>query len=724
MQYQVVTRRSGYLRLRFGKYVFTKEQGYGISALLFAIAGVQQVRTNAVNGSVQIEYTGAIESQLLQALSALRQADLVNGTPTKAQEQAELDAAFKDQLICMVARKAAIGLFMPSLAHTGLVWLKGGRYMRMGLRALRRRKLSVEVLDATAIGVSLAGGQHDTASSIMFLLELSELMLNHSNARAKHALANSLAIQISRVWRVEGETELLVPLKEIAIGDVIRVRAGSMIPVDGAIVQGDALINEATMTGEPLPIHKSAGNTVFAGTVLETGEVDIAVRTLSDDSRIAKIIQLIDTGEDAKAQIQGKAERLADGIVPVSFGLFLATLLLTGNLARATSVLMVDFSCAIKLTTPISIISALREGAQHGIVVKGGKYLEILAGVDTVVFDKTGTLTNAVPKVSKIIPVAEGFSQDKILSIAACLEEHFPHSMAAAIVAQAAQQGLLHPEEHEKVEYIVAHGIASSHQGRRAIIGSRHFIFDDEGVPYPAAQMAELDAQIGSDSAVYLALDGALAGVICISDPPRADAADMIAALRAGGVQTALMITGDGEATAKHISEQLGLDGYFAAVLPDGKAALVEQLKAEGKTVLMVGDGINDAPALSCANVSMTLNGSSDIAREVSDIAIMSDQLATIVQARQLALALMGKISGNYNFIVGFNSALIGCGILGVLPAATTAWLHNTSTVALAGLSARPVLAKPRRDAQRENLQENLQEPQQLLGQTEGGETE
>lgn len=698
MQFQIVSRRCGYLRLRFGKYVFTKEQGYGISALLFSIAGVQQVRTNAVNGSVQIEYQGTIEPQLLQTLSALRQTDLVEAAPTKVQEQAELDADFKDKLICMVARKVLIGAFMPTLAHTGLVWLKSGRYLRMGWGALRRQKLSVEVLDATAIGVSLATAQHDTASSIMFLLELSDLMLEHSNARAKHALASSLAIQISRVWLVEGESEVQVPLKEIQIEDVIRVRAGSMIPVDGAIVRGDALINEATMTGEPLPVHKSAGNTVFAGTVLETGEVDISVRTLSDDSRIAKIIQLIDTGEDAKAQIQGKAERLADGIVPVSFGLFAATLLLTGNLARATSVLMVDFSCAIKLTTPISIISALREGAQRGIVVKGGKYLEILSNVDTVVFDKTGTLTDAVPTVSKIIPVDSDFTPDQILSIAACLEEHFPHSMAAAIVAQAAKQGLLHPEEHEKVEYVVAHGIASRHQGRRAIIGSRHFIFEDEGVPYPIEKAEWLEAQIGCDSAIFLALDNELAGVICISDPPRADAPAMIDSLRASGIQNMLMITGDGEATAKHISAQLGLDGYFAAVLPDGKAALVEQLKAEGKTVLMVGDGINDAPALSCANVSMTLNGSSDIAREVSDIAIMSDSLASVVEARQLAFALMAKISGNYNFIVGFNSALIGCGILGVLPAATTAWLHNTSTVALAGLSARPVLPKAKKE--------------------------
>ncbi len=693
MQYQIVGRSTGYLRLRFGKYVFTKEQGYGISALLRSISGVSQVRTNAVNGSVQIEYTGDLEQNLLQTLAKLRQADLVEGILPKEQEKEELDREFKDKLVFLLARKAATSLLMPNLVHTGWVWFRGGRYLRMGWGALaRRRKLSVEVLDATAIGVSLATGQHDTASSIMFLLSLSDLMLEYSNARAKHALADSLSIQISQVWQIVDGREVATPLKSLHVEDIIRVRAGSMIPVDGAIIDGDALINEATMTGEPLAVHKSAGNTVFAGTVVETEEVDISVRTLSDDSRIAKIIQLIDTGEESKAQIQGKAERLADGIVPVSFGLFATTLLFTGSIARATSVLMVDFSCAIKLTTPISIISALREGAQRGIVVKGGKYLEILSNVDTVIFDKTGTLTNAVPKVSRVLSVTEAFSQAQILSIAACLEEHFPHSMAAAIVKEAEEQGLHHPEEHEKVEYIVAHGIASSYHGHRAIIGSRHFIFEDEGVPYPQDKSQWLDDQIGSDSAVFLALDGQLAGVICINDPPRADAKSTIATLRNQGISQIMMITGDGEATAKHISQTLGLDSYFASVLPDGKAALVQELKNQGKTVLMVGDGINDAPALSCANVSMTLNGSSDIAREVSDIAIMSDQLATIVEARQLAVALMGKISQNYHFIVGFNSGLIGCGILGLLPAATTAWLHNTSTVALAGLSARPVL--------------------------------
>ncbi len=473
-----------------------------------------------------------MEQTLLHTLSHLRQRDLVEGILPKEQEKEELDREFKDKLVYLLARKAAVSLLMPNLMHTGLVWFRGGRYLRMGWGALRRQRLSVEVLDAT--------GQHDTASSIMFLLGLSDLMLEYSNARAKHALADSLSIQISQVWQIIDGQEISTPLKSLLVGDIIRVRAGSMIPVDGAIIDGDALINEATMTGEPLAVHKSAGNTVFVGTVVETGQVDICVRTLSDDSRIAKIIQLIDTGEDAKAQIQGKAERLADGIVPVSFGLFAATLLFTGSIARATSVLMVDFSCAIKLTTPISIISALREGAQRGIVVKGGKYLEILSNVDTVVFDKTGTLTNAVPKVSRVLSLTEEFPQAQILSIAACLEEHFPHSMAAAIVSEAEAQGLHHPEEHEKVEYIVAHGIASSYHGHRAIIGSRHFIFEDESTPYPTDQGPWMEEQIGSDSAVFLALDGQLVGVICISDPPRDDAKEMINLLRTQGISQIL----------------------------------------------------------------------------------------------------------------------------------------------------------------------------------------
>ena len=692
MQYQIVRRQSGFLRLRLGKYVFTKEQGYGLSTLLLAHSGVREVHTNHLNGGIQITYDGDIEAELLQRLATLRQADLVDGALDTRLQREALDREFRTKLIQKIAWRLARKAFLPTLAYNAFVCWRARHFLMLGMRALRHRRMSVEVLDAAAIGVSLGAGQFGTASSIMFLLSLSDLLLEYSNARAKQALASSLSVQISRVWLVEDGIEHSIPMEELQVGDTIRVRAGSMIPVDGTVKQGDALVNEATMTGEPLSVHKTVGKSVYAGTVVETGEVDITVRALSDDSRIAKIIELIDSGEETKAQMQGKAERLADGIVPISLGLCLATLALTRSVARATSVLMVDFSCAIKLTTPISIISALHEGAKKQMVIKGGKYMELLANADTVVFDKTGTLTNAVPKVSRIIPMAEGYTAQEVLKIAACLEEHFPHSVAAAIVAEAEAQGLHHPEEHEKVEYVVAHGIASGYRGRRAIIGSRHFVFEDEQVPLPVEGMDWMDEQIGADSSVFLAIDHVLVGVICVNDPPRTDAKATVEALRELGMKEIIMITGDSEATAKHISEELGLDRYFATVLPDGKAALISQLKAEGKTVLMVGDGINDTPALSCADVSMTLNGSSDIAREVSDIAILSDELDKIVVARRLSTSLMGRIAQNYQFIVAFNTALILCGMAGILPATSTAWLHNTSTVALAIASARPLL--------------------------------
>ncbi|MFI3228353.1 MAG: heavy metal translocating P-type ATPase [Clostridia bacterium] len=706
MRYQIVTRKPSFLRIRFGKYIFTREQGYGIASDLLHIDGVESVVTNEVNGSVTVHYSGDLEQLLLDKFTKLRQCDLHETNPTDTQRQKDMDNDFQERLLLMVAKKLTVDLIFPKYLRNALTWKRSFRFMHMGARALSRGKMSVEVLDGTAITASLFTGQHSTASSIMFLLNLSDLMLEYSNARAKNALASSLAIQISKVWLVTDDVEVSLPIGELKIDDIIRVRAGSMVPVDGTIVSGEALINEATMTGEPLAVHKNAGSTVFAGTVVETGEIDIQVKALSSDSRISKIIQMIDDGEDTKAHIQGKAERLADGIVPVSFGLFLATFLFTGNISRALSVLMVDFSCAIKLTTPISIISALREGANKEIVVKGGKYLEILSKVDTIVFDKTGTLTNAVPKVSKILPMCDKYDENQVLMIAACLEEHFPHSVAAAIVAHAENQGLYHPEEHEKVEYIVAHGIASSYQGKRAIIGSRHFVFEDENIPYPTDKQQFLEDEIGSDSAVYLAMEGKLIGIICVNDPPRDEAKAVISALRKQGIREIIMITGDGESTARHISENLGLDRYFASVLPDQKAHLVDELKAEGKTVLMVGDGINDAPALSTANVSMTLNGSSDIAREVSDIALLSDTLETMITARELACSLMNKISTNYRFIVGFNSALIACGIFGFIPASTSAWLHNASTVTLAGVSTRSLLNSPKNDKKEATLDE------------------
>ncbi len=695
MKYHIVYDKPSRLRVRFGKYILTKEQCCGLSDLLLSITGVEKASANEINGSVLIEYNEiTAREKILNKLSYLSLSDIKDGVPTEEDRATVLENKMKKRIVKHCVFHFARHFFLPTYPHRIHTLVRSAPYILNGMKALANKKINVEVLDGTAISASLLSANYKTASSTMFLLGLSDLLLEYSNLRAKHALAQSLTISVDKVWLVSDGVETQVHHSDIVVGDIIRIRKGSLIPMDGTVVKGDALINEATMTGEPIPVHKAVDSTVFAGTVIEDGEIDVEVLSLQTDSRIAKIIDLIDTGEKEKAAVQGRAERLADDIVPVSFGLFFLTLALTGSITRALSVLMVDFSCAIKLTTPITVISALKESVNHQVLVKGGKYIEVLSKVDTVVFDKTGTLTNAVPKVSKIIPIAEGYTEEEVLKIAACLEEHFPHSAASSIVKEAKLRGIHHPEEHGKVEYIVAHGIASIYNGKHSIIGSRHFVFDDENVEYPTDKESFISEEIGSDSAVYLAVDSELIGIICINDPPRADAKDTIDMLRSEGIKDIFMITGDSESSAKHTCSLLGIDKYYASVLPDGKAEIVEKLKSEGRTILMVGDGINDTPALSVADVSLTLNGSSDIAREVADISVISHELTKIVEIRRLSVKLMKKIYRQYGIIVSFNTALIVLGIFGVITAATSAWLHNASTIALTGASTRPVMKK------------------------------
>ncbi len=695
MKYHIVCDRPARLRIRFGKYIITKEQSYGISELLLSLSGVENVEANEINGSVLIKYSNEdVRNRILSKLSALKLSDIEDGVPTEEQRASILEKEIKKKIVKHCAFHFARQLFMPASLHRIYTVSRAAPYIIGGIKALSAKKINVEVLDGTAIGASLLSKNYKTASSTMFLLGLSDLLLEYSNSRARHALAQSLTMNVDKVWLVKDGKEVEIHHSDVAVKDVIRIRKGSLIPMDGTVVSGDALINEATMTGEPMAVHKTIDSTVFAGTVLEDGEIDVEVLSLRNDSRIAKIVNLIDTGEKEKALVQGRAERLADDIVPVSFGLFLVTLALTGSLTKALSVLMVDFSCAIKLTTPITVISALKESVNHEVLVKGGKYLEILSKVNTVVFDKTGTLTNAVPKVSKVISVNDKYSQDDVLKIAACLEEHFPHSVAASIVSEAKMRNIHHPEKHGKVEYIVAHGIASLYNDKHAVIGSKHFVFEDENVPCPKDKGEWINTQIGNDSAVYLAVDNELVGVICINDPPRDDAKFTIDMLRREGIKDIIMITGDSENNAKYTSEVLGIDRYYASVLPDEKAEVIEKLKAEGRVILMVGDGINDTPALSIADVSLTLNGSSDIAREVADITVLSDELAKIIEVIRLSKKLMQKIYRQYGIIVSFNTALIILGIFGTIMAGTSAWLHNASTIMLTLTSARPVMKK------------------------------
>lgn len=693
MKFTIASDNRGRLRLRLGQYVFNEEQGQGLVTLLTTVPSVTKVATCYKNGSILILYGDATQkSAILRYMSQLTLQEIPKELPTQEVVMAEQEHQFQQDLAVLVGGHYVRKWLFP-------VWLKpwyyGWRtlgYVKEGLKALFYGKMTVEVLDATAIGVSMLRRDYTTASSTMFLLQLSELLLEYSNTRAKNELTRSLAIGHQTVWCVEEGVEREIPLEELTVGQVIRLRTGVMIPVDGTILSGDGLLNESTMTGEPLPVHKEKDASVFAGTLLEDGEIDVYVRTVGADTRIAQIVDVIHSGEETKATIQGNAERMADAIVPYSFGLFFATYLFTRDLTRALSVLMVDFSCAIKLTTPISVISALKEGAERGIVVKGGKYLELLSQVDTVVFDKTGTLTEAVPSVAKVLTVSDKYTQDEVLTMAACLEEHFPHSVASAIVEEAVNRGLNHPEVHGKVEYIVAHGIVALQNGLRTCIGSYHFIFEDEGISYPEEKKEWLQQEIGSYSAVYFALGEELVGVLCIHDPPRPEAKKVVNQLREVGISDIIMLTGDSEGTARYISEELGLDSFIASVLPDEKANYVEKLKEEGKTVLMVGDGINDAPALSCANVSMTLAGSSDIAREVADISILSHSLEDIVVAHGLSTGLMERIRTHYKGIVGFNASLLLLGVFGITTASQNAWFHNMSTLGFAMGSTKRVL--------------------------------
>ena len=527
----------------------------------------------------------------------------------------------------------------------------------------------------------------------MFLLQISELLEDYTRERTKLALSEQLALNIDYVWLLDNGTEIKVPFSEVQVGDKVVVRAGNVIPFDGTVCDSEAMVNQATMTGESQPVHKKDGDSVFAGTTVEMGEITVCVRSLSDGSRLQKIIGLIDESENLKAGIQSRAEHLADAIVPYSFPAFFLALALTGSLRRALCVLMVDFSCAIKLSTPVSVISAMREAAETGALVKGGKYLEILSEADAIVFDKTGTLTNANPEVTDVIAF-NGFERDYVLRTAACLEEHFPHSVAAAVVNKAREEGLLHEEEHAKVEYLVAHGIATDYNGKRAIIGSGHFVFEDENVPLSDEQKRLIEERADGNSAIFLAIGGVLAGMLLIDDPVRDNAKTIIHDLRKLGIGHICMLTGDSEAAAKRVSESLGLDMHRSQVLPEDKSSFVKELQEQGHKVIMVGDGVNDTPALAAADVSVAMCGGSDIAREVADISLCEDDIANLVTLRKLSMELMKRISGNYRFIVGFNAGLIVSGVAGIISPATSALLHNTSTMLISAKSMTKLIKK------------------------------
>ncbi|MCI7657161.1 heavy metal translocating P-type ATPase [Anaerotignum sp.] len=698
MRYAICYDGPGRLRLRLGQYAFSEEEGWGIASLLRQKAGVERVRTCAQNGSILIYYGKEIAKEtLLDAVGKLRRADIPQVEPTGEEEVQAIDLRFQEKICGMVLRRAAEKLLLPVPLQICKTCLRAVPFLWHGLHSLLHGRINVHVLDAAAIGASMLKRSFSSASSIMFLLSFSDILEDYTRKRTETALSASLAIQIDKVWLVTPEGDVQIPLSDVKAGDWLRIRTGTMIPIDGKVREGEAMVNEATMTGEPLAVRKAEGAMVYAGTLVEEGSVAVEVMAVNAQTRIQRIMDLIAASEELKANVQGKAERLADRIVPYHLLTAAAVFLLTRNTTKTMAILTVDYSCAIKLATPIAVISAMREAANHRMMVKGGRHLEAFGAADTIIFDKTGTLTEACPQVSQVIAFGD-YERDEVLRTAACLEEHFPHSVARAIVRQAAEEGLFHEERHAEVKYVVAHGIASELEGEKVIIGSPHFVFEDEGISLKEADKEKLDTVDSTDSAVYLAIGEELAGAIFIHDPVRQEAAEVMEALRQTGIQHIIMMTGDGEKAARNACQQLGITEYYARVLPEDKAAKVEEIKAQGRTVIMVGDGINDSPALSAANVSVAMKDASDLAREVADIALLSGELWELVTLRHLSQALMGRISRNYKAIIGFNTSLLLLGLAGILQPTVSAFFHNLSTVAISGTSMRPLLPKEKEE--------------------------
>ncbi len=602
-----------------------------------------------------------------------------------------LNAEYKEKIICQVMIHYGKKLLLPAPIRAGVTAFNSIKFIKKGIQCLLKRKIEVPVLDASAIAVSLLRGNFNTASSVMFLLEIGETLEEWTHKKSVDDLARSMSLTSEKVWVKKGEQKELIDSKEIMPEDQVIVHMGNVIPFDGAVLEGEAMVNQASMTGESLPVRKAEGSTVYAGTVVEEGEITFLVKETRGNTRYEKIVSMLEDTQKLKSASESRAEHMADKLVPYTLLGTILTYAITRNATKALAVLMVDFSCALKLATPVTVLSAIREAGDNDIMVKGGKYMEAVADATTIVFDKTGTLTKATPTVNQIVTFGQG-SEDTILRIAACLEEHFPHSMAKAVVDAAKSRGLTHDEMHSKVEYVVAHGIASSINGHRVIIGSYHFVFEDEGAVIPDAHREKFDALTGEYSQLYLAVNGVLAAVICIEDPLRQEAVDVIRALKQEGINKVVMMTGDSEKTAASIAKRVGVDEYYAEVLPEDKASFVDRERAAGNKVIMVGDGINDSPALSAANVGIAISDGAEIAREIADITIKEDDLNQLVILKRLSNMLMNKLDCNYKKIVGINGLLIGLGVLGFIQPTTSAMIHNVSTLAITCNSMKDML--------------------------------
>ena len=635
-----------------------------------------------------------------------RRADAVQALSRYKFDQPELDALvttadsrklnqeYQEKMCDLVAGHFFRKLFLPApICAAYTVW-RSIAFVWKGVRCLLHRRLEVEVLDALSIGVSVLRGDFSTAGSVMFLLNLGSLLEEWTRKKSLDDLARSMALNVDNVWVRSQGTEVLLPLTKVQPGDEIVVRSGNMVPLDGTVIEGEAMVNQAALTGESMPVRKAKGATVYAGTVVEEGECVFLAKAAGGANRYDKIVAMIEESEKLKSSTENRALELADKLVPWCLAGTVVTYALTRNVTRAISILMVDFSCALKLSMPLAVLSAMRECGTAHITVKGGKYLEALAKADTIVFDKTGTLTRATPQVVDIIPFSNS-EKDDVLRLAACLEEHFPHSMANAVVRAAREQGLAHEEMHSEVEYIVAHGIASRVGGERVVIGSYHFVFEDEHCIVPADEQEKFDRIPAEYSHLYMAASGQLVGVICIADPLRPEAASVLRQLHKLGIRNTVMMTGDSYRTAEAIARQVGVDQFFAEVLPEDKANFVQKAKAEGRTVVMIGDGINDSPALSAADIGIAINSGAAIAREIADVTIKADSLEELVTLKTIANALQHRVNSNYRFVLSFNSTLIALGALGILQPAASAMLHNLSTIGISLRSMTNLIQKP-----------------------------
>lgn len=681
MKCTILHEGKGRMRVHVEKVRMTLHRADVLEAYLNHHDAIVHAAVYERTGDVVITYTGR-RSAAIAVLAGYKFDVAEYDALVTSADSRRLNREYQDKMFDLMAGRCLRKLFLPAPLDAAYTAFRSIRFLWKGVRCVLSRRLEVEVLDALSIGVSLLRGDFGTAGSVMFLLNLGSLLEEWTRKKSLDDLARSMALNVDKVWVRSQGTEVLVPLTKVRSGDEVVVRSGNMIPLDGTVLEGEAMVNQAALTGEAMPVRKAEGSTLYAGTVVEEGECVFIAKAEGGSNRYDKIVAMIEESEKLKSSTENRALVLADKLVPWCLGATVVTYLLTRNATRAISCLMVDFSCALKLSMPLAVLSAMRECGSYHITVKGGKYLEALSQADTIVFDKTGTLTRATPQVVEVVPFS-GCNEREVLQLAACLEEHFPHSMANAVVRAAKERGISHEEMHSEVEYIVAHGIASRVGGQRVVIGSHHFVFEDEKCTIPTAEQQKFDALKPAYSHLYMAASGQLVGVICISDPLRPEAAAVLNGLRALGIRNTVMMTGDSERTAAAIAKQVGVDRFFAEVLPEDKANFVQQAKAEGHTVVMIGDGINDSPALSAADIGIAINSGAAIAREIADVTIKADSLEELVALKAIANSLQKRVRANYRFVLTFNSALIALGALGILQPASSAMLHNLSTIGI-----------------------------------------